>query len=1336
MERNTKGITLISLAVTILIILILAGITIGVLFGDNGIIKKAQEAGDQTEIAVVREKLELAKGTEYIESNGKYNPDSYFQIIEDEGIINDKETDVVDNGDGTYEVTTPEGYIFEITLVPSKDNVENIEIEYIGKADGPRIRDINITNKTTNSVTVEVNATNVKDATYSYYYKKNGDADWTKVGEGKETTYTFNGLETNVAYDIKVVVEEDGKSIEKEIKVTTGSLPVETVKFSDVTWNNGEASITISTSETGYTMQYQKGGTEENNWTTITSGTTIENLKHGDIIYVRLYDGTNGSEAVSVTVKDEIEPTVAVTKGAITTNSITVNASSSDTQYGMPASPTYNYYIKKSSETDYPTTASHTGTETSYTFSGLSQNTSYDVKVTVADKAGNIGTGTLLNTATGQIAGADEGLENGSITATTPTWSNGSASLTLSTTTGLTIQYQKNGIDGTWTTGTSVTGLAHGDTVYVRLTDGTNYGDYGSISIQDKEAPTVTVTKGAVATNSIAVSVSSSDAQYGMPTSPTYNYYIKKSSETDYPTTANHTGTETSYTFSGLTQNTSYDVKVTTADKAGNIGTGTLLNTTTGQIAGADEGLKDGSITATTPTWSDGTASITLSTTTGLTIQYQVNGITEGSWKTGTSVTGLAHGDTVYVRLTDGTNYGDYGSISIQDKEAPTVTVTKGAITTNSITVNASSSDAQYGMPASPTYNYYIKKSSEADYPTTASHTGTETSYTFSGLTQNTSYDVKVTVADKAGNVGTGTLLNTATGQIAGADEGLKDGSITATTPTWSNGSASLTLSTTTGLTIQYQVNGITEGSWKTGTSVTGLKHNDTVYARLTDGTNYGDYANVTILDSTVPQAATISLSRTSATPAKGITATVTLKDNESGVNVTSSKYIYSTTSGNIGTTSTTWNSASSFSSNGQTITLKSTTVGTYYLHVLTVDNAGNKTETVSSGVTVEDQYDMNMPYNGSYYEKKGVNTPKLGTGMTAIKWNGSTWEETKGNDVDWYDYSNKEWANAKTSDGSMWVWIPRYAYRITSGYHSNTAGTIEVEFMKGTTNTSSSGRTSFSNASGLNNWLIHPAFSYNGTVSGIWVAKFEASRSDASSSEGSSSTMKIQPGVRSWCSYRTINDIYTNCLNYNSTLKSHMMKNSEWGAVAYLTQSKYGKNEEVWINNSGNYITGSAGNSASAEVNEGTTNDYTSTQGQEASTTGNVTGIYDMRGGAEEYVAAYVDNGDSELTSNGSSLVNGASYTKDVYSTGSSDTATNNYAANASVYGDAVYETSRNVRDNYSWYAKYNNFPYAARPFFGRGGNYSGGADYGMFSFVGKGNSGNYSFRPVLVAN
>ena len=387
------------------------------------------------------------------------------------------------------------------------------------------------------------------------------------------------------------------------------------------------------------------------------------------------------------------------------------------------------------------------------------------------------------------------------------------------------------------------------------------------------------------------------------------------------------------------------------------------------------------------------------------------------------------------------------------------------------------------------------------------------------------------------------------------------------------------------------------------------------------------------------------------------------------------------------------------------------------------------------------------LPSDGSYSEEKGVNTPNLGEGMTPIKWDETKkdWVETYGSDPEWYNYgeteSTRKWANAKTSDGSMWVWIPRYAYSITSGYHKSGAdinstapeegaGTIEVEFMKGISSESSTGRTNFQNVSGEGKWNIHPAFNYGQTVSGIWVAKFEASNS--------SGKIKVVPGVSSWRSI-TVNDIYTNCLNYNKTLNSHMMKNDEWGAVAYLSKSKYGKqNEEVWINNSSSYITGSAGNSASAGSNTGTTTDYTSTQGVKASTTGTVHGVYDMSGGAWEYVAAYVNNGNSSLTSYGSSLVNGEAKTKNVYSKGSSDSRDNNYSANSGKYGDAVYETSANGNSsNGSWYGDYSYFPSTGNPFFVRGGVYNIGTYAGVFYFDNNGgsSSSNGSFRPVLVA-
>ena len=669
--------------------------------------------------------------------------------------------------------------------------------------------------------------------------------------------------------------------------------------------------------------------------------------------------------------------------------------------------------------------------------------------------------------------------------------------------------------------------------------------------------------------------------------------------------------------------------------------------------------------------------------------------------------------------ITIGTIFNDNGIIK-KAQEAASATAT--------------ATDNEAGMGSNPQYTFYIKKTTEADSAYTQIGSSANTSVIKGELEQNTSYTIKVEVADVAGNKGQATKEIT-TGKIADAGEGLTNGAIIASSPVWSNGTASITLSTSSGLTIQYQKGGIS-GSWTTGTNVTGLHHRDTVFARLTDGKNYGGEASITILDTVIPQDAGISLSGTSTTTTGSVTATVTLKDNESGVNATASKWTYNTNSGNIGTNESSYNN--NFSSNGQTITLKATTAGTYYLHVLTVDNAGNKKETISNAVTVR-----KLTVGGDYDEEKGINTPQYDEKqMTPIKWNGSSWVETKGSDPDWYDYTAKKWANAKTSDGSMWVWIPRYAYSITSGYHSSIAGNIDVEFMKGTSNETSTGRTTFQNASGQGNWSIHPAFNYGQTVSGIWVAKFEASPEGAttntSNSEynGTGKKLQVKPGVSSWRSI-AISNIYDVCKNYNSTLNSHMMKNDEWGAVAYLSKSKYGKqNEEVWINNSSSYITGSAGNIASAVSNAGTTNDYTSTQGVKASTTGTVYGVYDMSGGAWEYVAAYVNNGDFNLKNYGSSLVNGDAKTKNVYSKGSTNSYEDNYKQNKGVYGDALYETSinGNSRDG-SWYDDYSIFPIS--PFFIRGGSYNNGTNAGMFAFYAdNGNIDSFnSFRPVLVA-
>ena len=59
-NRNYKGITLIALVVTIVVLLILAGVSISMLTGENGIVKQAIQAKDNTRGADVKETVDMA----------------------------------------------------------------------------------------------------------------------------------------------------------------------------------------------------------------------------------------------------------------------------------------------------------------------------------------------------------------------------------------------------------------------------------------------------------------------------------------------------------------------------------------------------------------------------------------------------------------------------------------------------------------------------------------------------------------------------------------------------------------------------------------------------------------------------------------------------------------------------------------------------------------------------------------------------------------------------------------------------------------------------------------------------------------------------------------------------------------------------------------------------------------------------------------------------------------------------------------------------------------------------------------------------------------------------
>ena len=451
----------------------------------------------------------------------------------------------------------------------------------------------------------------------------------------------------------------------------------------------------------------------------------------------------------------------------------------------------------------------------------------------------------------------------------------------------------------------------------------------------------------------------------------------------------------------------------------------------------------------------------------------------------------------------------------------------------------------------------------------------------------------------------------------------------------------------------------------------------------------------------------------------------------------------------------------------------------------------------------------------GNWNSTLGICTPKLGTNMVGVYWsdgskndNGtykasltSTAMEITSDQEgfswnDWYSYvagdnstdsKTSKWANAKsTVDGSYFVWIPRYEYKILSGEHTSTAGKIDVQFINNNITTATK-----------EGYKVHPAFSTNlalggwdKEISGIWVAKYEMSMEQTTDNGATWNNVKLKsgntqlsdttrvvskPNNYSW-NYINISNCFDNSLNYsskqNTGANSHLMKNSEWGAIAYLTHSQYGRNgHEIGMNTYGpetkegettyyNEVTGygSSGTGRTTEETIADDNRYDGKYGMNASTTGNLYGVYDISGGCWEYTSvlyskytngngnslyAKTANGkyslsvtDSQIPSNSSKYA--TIYPIDTTVEGNDGSIHFHYAKWKDIYGDAIYETSNGNGNNKSWFNDYadEDTAYLTEAFCLRGGYFWLVAGAGAFAF--RDNSGGandaYSYRLVLI--
>ena len=483
--------------------------------------------------------------------------------------------------------------------------------------------------------------------------------------------------------------------------------------------------------------------------------------------------------------------------------------------------------------------------------------------------------------------------------------------------------------------------------------------------------------------------------------------------------------------------------------------------------------------------------------------------------------------------------------------------------------------------------------------------------------------------------------------------------------------------------------------------------------------------------------------------------------------------------------------------SNGSKVTLldskiySETKTDTYYLYVW-LDKAETSTSTMDQdfSISLGGECTAVVMENNSGYTETLLNgaDPVLDGGMIPITLSNTGVATVADTSQEWYNYGEKEWANAvlvnenatSGTTGSYsreyylnnpgttvlesdilayYVWIPRYKYQIWTTDATTTTSPQQINIVFEDKDTTKS------NGNTVGQYLTHPAFTFgtNNELNGIWVGKFETT--------GDATTPTIKPNLQS-LRRQNVSTQFTTSLKFsggtmnastgavsfagNNTYgltnetDSHMMKNSEWGAVAYLSHSQFGINSEIYINNSSGFYTGRSGgnvggsqNTLSAQFGSGSTSSrynsygyYTwtgqpisssgtigtvtdSTLGTKASTTGNITGIYDMSGGAYEYVMGNYNNTASD---SGFKTFPESKYYNSYTITGNSSCTL------ATCGGQALYETS-------SWYSDSAYFVDSDFPWFLRGGSYLNGADAGAFhSSYNDGYFGKYSWRSSLL--
>lgn len=538
-------------------------------------------------------------------------------------------------------------------------------------------------------------------------------------------------------------------------------------------------------------------------------------------------------------------------------------------------------------------------------------------------------------------------------------WNTTGGIVEISTQSGYTTQYRIGKTDS-WKEYTGQVNVDNGDTIYARYSSTEGVSQAVSKIVEDTNGPEVTISNLTVNGGEITITATAQDHEMGMPTPPTYNYYIKPHSETYYESVGHNTTGE--FTFTDLKSNSSYDIRVSTIDLAGNQGS-TTTNSQTGSTVEIPD-LVPGSniyfdLNPSTPT--KGNVNVTIRVPgleEPLYIEYSKDG---SNWYKYTSPVEMTDNGKVYAKVTDGTETSNvvYVDITNIDRKDPDVSVDVQYPTgSDSITVVVTPNDPSDNNFK---YDYYIKENGQGDDQYKKDE-GTDKTHTFEGLGQDKNYDIKVVVTDEAGNTTTKEITGVVTGKVP---SGLEDGNIEIipdpTNPTKNNVTVTIKDNLNEGYEIRYSItkDGL-EGQSQKYTGPFEVSENCTIKAWFTDGTNAGDAASLEIanIDKESPVVSANPEKDENKVKERNVTVTITDKGTagfnaNQGINYKWTEENSGVPEGLSSLPGTNGDKASELSF---TVPSGNNLTGTYYLYVGAVtDKAGNSSEAKFFGPYVFD---------------------------------------------------------------------------------------------------------------------------------------------------------------------------------------------------------------------------------------------------------------------------------------------------------------------------------------------------------------------------------------------